>query len=110
MEYTMELKPQDVLVLFMQVADDDHAWTYAALGVAFQMSAAQVHRSVKRCMTSGLAVEKARGEVTSPPMLIFTLARLGGAYRSLLSLEAAIKVHLAALEISETPGLRWWFA
>ena len=54
---------------------------------------------------------KKRGSaVTSPPILIFTLARLGGVYRSLLSLETALQVHREALEISETPGLRWWFA
>lgn len=58
----MELKPQDVLVLFKQVAHADHAWTYATLGEALQMSASQVHRSVKRCIAAGLAVTRARGE------------------------------------------------
>ncbi len=58
----MELKPQDILVLFKQVAHGDRAWTYATLGEALQMSASQVHRSVKRCVASGLAIERARGE------------------------------------------------
>lgn len=58
----MELKPQDLLVLFKQVAHGDRAWTYATLGEALQMSASQVHRSVKRCVAAGLAIEKARGE------------------------------------------------
>ena len=58
----MDLKPQDVLVLFKQVAHDNQAWTYATLGEALQMSASQVHRSVKRCIASGLAIETARGE------------------------------------------------
>ena len=58
----MELKPQDVLVLFKQVAHADRAWTYATLGEALQMSASQVHRSVKRCIAAGLAVEKGRGQ------------------------------------------------
>ena len=62
MECGVELKPQDVLVLFKLVAHDDRAWTYASLGDALQMSASQVHRSVKRCMASGLAVENARGQ------------------------------------------------
>ena len=62
MRAAMELKPQDVLVLFKQVAQGDRAWTYATLGEALQMSASQVHRSVKRCVAAGLAVEKARGE------------------------------------------------
>ena len=58
----MELKPQDLLVLFKQVAHPDRAWTYASLGEALLMSASQVHRSVKRCLAAGLAVEKGRGE------------------------------------------------
>lgn len=55
-------------------------------------------------------LEIVRRDVDTPPMLIFTLARLGGIYRALLSLEAALEVHHEALVISETPGLHWWFA
>ena len=58
----MELKSHDLLVLFKQVAHADQAWTYASLGDALQMSASQVHRSVRRCVAAGLAVEKARGD------------------------------------------------
>ena len=58
----MELKPQDLLVLFKQVAQPAQAQTYAALGEAVQISASQAHRSVQRCLASGLAVSKGRGE------------------------------------------------
>ena len=58
----MELKPQDLVVLYKQVAQAGRSWTYASLGEALQMSASQVHRSVKRCTASGLALEKGRGE------------------------------------------------
>lgn len=58
----MELKPQDLLVLFKRVAHPGRSWTYATLGEALQLSASQVHRSVKRCLAAGLAVEHARGD------------------------------------------------
>lgn len=62
MEYIVELKPQDMLVLFKQVTQPDQVRTYAALGEAVQISASQAHRSVQRCLASGLAVSKGRGE------------------------------------------------
>lgn len=62
MEFIVDLKPQDVLVLFKQVALGDRSWTYATLGASLQISASQVHRSVRRCIASGLAIEKSRGE------------------------------------------------
>lgn len=58
----MELKPQDMLVLFKQVANADREWTYATLAEDLLVSASQVHRSVKRCVAAGLAVEKGRGD------------------------------------------------
>lgn len=58
----MELKPQDLLVLLKQVAQPAQVRTYAALGDAVKISASQAHRSVQRCLTSGLAVSKGRGE------------------------------------------------
>lgn len=54
----MELKSQDLVVLYKQVAQASQAWTYASLGEALGMSASQVHRSVKRAVASGLALEK----------------------------------------------------
>ncbi|MCT8357945.1 MarR family transcriptional regulator [Xanthomonas citri pv. anacardii] len=65
MEYgglAVELKPQDLVVLYKQVAQAGQAWTYASLGEALGMSPSQVHRSVKRAVASGLALEKGRGE------------------------------------------------
>ncbi|MBB2759647.1 UNVERIFIED_ORG: hypothetical protein GGR68_003835 [Xanthomonas campestris] len=58
----MELKPQDLVVLYKQVAQAGQVWTYASLGEALGMSPSQVHRSVKRAVASGLALEKSRGE------------------------------------------------
>ncbi len=58
----MELKPQDLLVLFKQVTQPAQARTYAALGEALQISASQAHRSVQRCLASGLAISRGRGE------------------------------------------------
>jgi hypothetical protein len=58
----MELKSQDLLVLFKQVAQPARVWSYAALGEALQISASQAHRSVQRCLASGLAVSKGRGQ------------------------------------------------
>jgi hypothetical protein len=62
MERTMELKPQDVLVLLKQVAHPAKIWTYAALAESLHLSASQAHRSVQRCLAAGLAVSKGRGE------------------------------------------------
>jgi hypothetical protein len=58
----MELKPQDLLVLFKAVAHPDKRWTYAELAEALCMSASETHASVKRAVACGLAVSPARGE------------------------------------------------
>jgi hypothetical protein len=71
----MELKPQDLLVLLKVAAHPPRRWTYAALGEALGMSASEVHASVKRSVTSGLAVAPARGEWSPvrPSLLEFVL-------------------------------------
>lgn len=58
----MELKPQDLLVVLKRAVHPERSWTYAALGQTLQMSASQVHRSVQRSLTAGLATSKSRGE------------------------------------------------
>jgi hypothetical protein len=58
----MELKPQDLFVLYKQAANPGQPWTYATLGAALGMSPSQVHRSVQRAMAAGLASSKRRGE------------------------------------------------
>jgi hypothetical protein len=58
----MDLKPQDLLVLYKAAAHPEQRWTYAALGKALSMSASEVHASVKRAVASGLAVEQSRGK------------------------------------------------
>ncbi len=59
---SMELKGQDLLVLFKQAAHPAQTLTYAALGEAVLLSASQVHRSVRRCLAAGLATSSGRGE------------------------------------------------
>lgn len=58
----MELKPQELLVLFKAAADPQRRWTYAALALALAMSPAEVHASVKRAVKAGLAVSRGRGD------------------------------------------------
>lgn len=58
----MELKPQDLLVLFKVAAHPQQRWTYAALGEALSMSASEVHASVRRAVGAGLAVVRGRGD------------------------------------------------
>ena len=58
----VELKPQDLLVVLKRAVHPARSWTYATLGEALQMSASQVHRSVRRSLVAGLATSKSRGE------------------------------------------------
>lgn len=58
----MELKAQDLLVLFKVAAHPGSRWTYAALGSALGLSPSQVHRSVQRAITAGLGVVRGRGD------------------------------------------------
>jgi hypothetical protein len=71
----MELKPQDLLVLFKVAAHPRQRWTYAALGEALSMSASEVHASVKRAVVAGLAVVRGRGDWSPirPALLEFAL-------------------------------------
>ncbi|MBN8481704.1 MAG: MarR family transcriptional regulator [Xanthomonadales bacterium] len=58
----MELRPQDLLVLFKVAAHPAQRWTYAGLGEALSMSASEAHASVKRSVAAGLAVMHGRGD------------------------------------------------
>lgn len=58
----MELRPQDLLVLFKVAAHPGRRWTYAGLGEALSMSASEVHASVKRSVAAGLATMHGRGD------------------------------------------------
>jgi hypothetical protein len=71
----MELKPQDLLVLLKAAANPGQRWTYAALGMALELSPSQAHRSVQRAVTAGLAVARGRGDWTPlrPSLLEFAL-------------------------------------
>lgn len=71
----MELKPQDLLVLFKAAAHPQQRWTYAALAEALSMSTSEVHASVKRAVVAGLAVMRGRGDWSPvrPALLEFVL-------------------------------------
>mgnify|MGYP002621745126 CR=1 FL=1 len=58
----MELKPQDLLVLYKAAAHPRQRWTYAALAAALSMSASEVHASVKRAEVAGLAAVRGRSD------------------------------------------------
>jgi hypothetical protein len=58
----MDLKPQDLLVLYKAAAHPRQRWTYAALGKALSMSPSEVHASVRRAVASGLAIAHGRGD------------------------------------------------
>ena len=58
----MELKPQDLLVLFKAAAHPRQRRTYASLAEALSMSTSEVHASVKRAVIAGLAVVRGRGD------------------------------------------------
>ncbi|MBP1474077.1 hypothetical protein J7I44_07180 [Frateuria sp. MAH-13] len=58
----MELKPQDLLVLFKAAAHPGQRWTYAALGNDLGLSPSQAHRSVQRAIAAGLGVVRGRGD------------------------------------------------
>jgi hypothetical protein len=51
----MALHPQDLLVLYKVVANDEKASTLAGLARGVGMSFSQMHRSIERCVESGLA-------------------------------------------------------
>jgi hypothetical protein len=77
---TMELKPQDLLVLLKRATNPGESWTYGALGEALGLSASQVHRSVRRATEAGLAVSKGRGDWDVVPEALAEFAVHGVRY------------------------------
>ena len=71
----MELRPQELLVLFKVVAGGRRPWTYASLAESLFMSTGEVHASVKRAVFAGLAVVKGRGHWSpvGPALLEFAV-------------------------------------
>jgi len=107
----MELKPQDLLVLFKRAANPHQSWTYATLGRATGLSASQVHRSVQRVIESGLAVSKGRGDwdVLPEPLVEFAVhgaryafpAKMGAIRRGVPTSFGASPL---SVQISAAPG------
>jgi hypothetical protein len=58
----MELKPQELLVLFKVIAHPGAMWSYAALGKSLFLSPGEVHASVRRAIVAGLALAKEKGK------------------------------------------------
>ena len=99
----MELKPQDLLVLFKQVTQPAQARTYAALGEALQISASQAHRSVQRCLASGLAISRGRGEWQTVGSALLEFAVHGVRYAFPATLgpaERGVAISFVALPLS----------
>ncbi len=71
----MELKPQELLVLYKVALHGKQSWTYASLGVALFMSPAEVHASVKRAMAAGLAASRKprKWHVVRPALIEFSV-------------------------------------
>ena len=76
----MELKPQELLVLFKVAADPQRRWTYAALAKSLEMSSAEVHASVKRAVRAGLAVSRGRGDWSPLRQALIEFAVHGARY------------------------------
>jgi len=76
----MDLKSQDLLVLFKRVANPEQAWTYATLGETLNLSASQVHRSAQRVTEAGLAISKGRGDWEVMPEALMEFAVHGVRY------------------------------
>ena len=57
-EYTMNLKPQDILFLLKLVALGKNPWSFNKLSVEIGMSPSEVHAAAKRAISARLAVKK----------------------------------------------------
>jgi hypothetical protein len=76
----MDLKPQDLVVLYKAAAHPWQRWTYASLASALSMSPSEVHASVRRALTSGLAVASGRREWAPVPSALIEFAEHGVRY------------------------------
>jgi hypothetical protein len=107
----MELKPQDLVVLYKQAVNPALPWTYANLGAALGMSPSQAHRSVQRAITAGLAIPKDRGEWQAllEPLVEFSVHGVRYAFPAVLgAVKRGVPTSFGALplsaEISSAPG------
>jgi len=88
----------------------ENSWGQVSSGLFLTLGLMEVDECPGALDVAQRGLELARHDVQSPPMVIFALTRLGGVYRGLGRLQDAVQVHREAFEISEEPGLRWWFA
>lgn len=107
----MDLKPQDLLVLYKAAAHPRQRWTYAELGKALSMSPSEVHASVKRAVTSGLAVSHGRGDWAPVRPALMEFAEHGVRYVWPVlpgpikrGVATAVGAEPLASEISSAPG------
>lgn len=71
----MELKPQELLILFKVAAHPQRQWTYSSLAGELFLSPAEVHASVRRAVAAGLAVsvDRRRWTPVGPALLEFSV-------------------------------------
>jgi hypothetical protein len=107
----MELKPQDVLVLLKVAVHPDARWTYAGLANALTMSPSEVHASVERSVTAGLAIKRGRGlwSPLGPALLEFCVHGVRYAYPAVAGpvrrgVPTSIGVAPLADQINSKPG------
>jgi hypothetical protein len=107
----VELKAQDLFVLYKQAANPSRRWTYATLGAALGMSASQVHRSVQRALSAGLATSNGRGEWHVIPEALIEFSIHGARYAfpaEVGAVRRGVPTSFGALplsnEISSAPG------
>jgi hypothetical protein len=107
----MELKPQDLFVLYKQAASPERPWTYATLGADLGMSPSQVHRSVQRAISAGLATSTGRGEWHVLPEALIEFSVHGARYAFppvLGAVKRGVPTSFGALplsaEITSAPG------
>lgn len=71
----MDLKRQELLVLYKLIAQPERTWSYAALAESLSMSVGEVHKSVRRAIDCGLATSRGRSEwlPIRPALLEFSI-------------------------------------
>ena len=60
---TIQLKPQDLLVLLKLATRREARWSYSGIAAAVGLSASEVHAAVRRALVARLAVERKPGEI-----------------------------------------------
>ena len=57
---TMQLKPQDILVLLKLITIGQQDWAYNRLAIELSMSSSEIHAAIKRALEAGLASQRGK--------------------------------------------------